>query len=327
MQQQEKEERNKELDHIRDWKYIINNWDDILKNSRSTIIRSIRLGVPTKYRGDVWYLLTGAKEAKAKANFTYESLDKEKSKSERIISVDVPRTLPNWAPAKSSGLLEQLERVLNAYANVDPELGYTQGMNFIASIFLLYQSEEEAFWSFYALMYQSSLPHRLFFVQDFPKLTILKGLVDAYIEERFPEIFQEFKAREMDTTIFTPMWFMVCFLSANLDLEMSTFIFEQFLAYGVAPLLSFGLGILEIHKNVIRDQGFEALLQILSNPGNSPLMSDKQEINAAWGKHWITTKEYKARLKEVLKKKEEAEKEKKQEEEEEAGEMGGVICF
>ena len=312
MNSNDKERRN--LEHVRDWKYIIQNWDDLLKNSRSTILRSLRLGVPTKYRGDVWYLLTNAKEVKAKAGFTYASLNKTDSNSQRIISVDVPRTLPTWQPATTTGLLDQLGRLLNAYANVDPDLGYTQGMNFIASMFLIYQSEEDAFWSFYALMYQSSLPHRLFFVPNFPNLSIHKQIVDQYIFQRFPEVYHAFEERKLDSTIFIPMWFMVCFLSANFDLDLSTFIFEQFLAYGIAPLLSFGLGILEIHKNVLREQGFESLLQVLTNPGNSPLMKDKQKINAAWGKHWITTKEYKRTLKEVLKKKKQEEERKKQQE-------------
>ena len=308
------DKERKSLDHVRDWKYIIQNWDYLLKNSRSTILRSLRLGVPTKYRGEVWYLLTNAKEVKAKANFTYASLNKTESNSTRIISVDVPRTLPTWQPATTTGLLDQLQRLLNAYANVDPELGYTQGMNFIASMFLIYQSEEDAFWSFYSLMYQSSLPHRLFFVSNFPKLTLHKQIVDQYIFQRFPEVYHAFEERKLDSTIFTPMWFMVCFLSANFDLDMSTFIFEQFLAFGIAPLLSFGLGILEIHKNTLREDGFEVLLQTMTNPGNSPLMKDKQRINAAWGKHWITTKEYKRTLQEVLKKRKQEEERKKQQE-------------
>ena len=302
------------MEHIRDWKYIIKNWDDLLKNSRATILRSLRLGVPTKYRGDVWYLLTNAKEVKANANFTYASLNKTESNSTRIISVDVPRTLPTWQPATTTGLLDQLSRILNAYANIDPELGYTQGMNFIASMFLIYQSEEDAFWSFYSLMYQSSLPHRLFFVKDFPNLTIHKKIVDQYIFQRFPEIFHAFEERKLDTTLLTPLWFMVCFLSANFDLDLSTFIFEQFLAYGIAPLLSFGLGVLEIHKNLLREGGFEIFLQAMTSPGTSPLMKDKQKINAAWGKHWITTKEYKKTLHEVLRKQKEEEEKKKQQE-------------
>ena len=66
----ETKSRNDELEHIRDWKYIIKNWDFILKNSRSLLIKSLRFGVSTKYRGKIWYLLTNAEETKSKASFT-----------------------------------------------------------------------------------------------------------------------------------------------------------------------------------------------------------------------------------------------------------------
>lgn len=39
-----------------------------------------------------------------------------------------------------------LRRVLRAYANYDEEVGYCQGMGFIAGMFLTYMPEEEAFW-------------------------------------------------------------------------------------------------------------------------------------------------------------------------------------
>ena len=39
-----------------------------------------------------------------------------------------------------------LRRVLRAYSFYDEEVGYCQGMNFIAAMFITYMSEEEAFW-------------------------------------------------------------------------------------------------------------------------------------------------------------------------------------
>jgi hypothetical protein len=39
-----------------------------------------------------------------------------------------------------------LRRVLRAYSYYDPEVGYCQGMNFIAGMFLTVMNEEEAFW-------------------------------------------------------------------------------------------------------------------------------------------------------------------------------------
>jgi Rab-GTPase-TBC domain len=50
------------------------------------------------------------------------------------------------AATNTPGGQSALRRVLRAYSYYDPEVGYCQGMNFIAGMFLTVMSEEEAFW-------------------------------------------------------------------------------------------------------------------------------------------------------------------------------------
>lgn len=45
-----------------------------------------------------------------------------------------------------------LKRILTTYAKYDPKIGYIQGMNFIAALFLYHSSEIIAFWLFVALI-------------------------------------------------------------------------------------------------------------------------------------------------------------------------------
>ena len=290
------------LDHVCDWKYIIEHWSELVSQSRKTIIRSMRLGVPKKYRGRVWALLTDAAKAKEKASFTYQSLvEKGPSKSERIIGCDVPRTYPTWSAASSDELLASLGRILNAYAFTDEEIGYTQGMNFIAAMFLLHQDEETAFWSFYSLMHLSSIPHRLFFLDSFPKLELLRIIMDDLIKTRFPLFRQCLKERQMNSTLFAPQWFMVCFLGCGFDEDMSSFIFDQFLAYGIPPLLSLGAAILDLHTEMLKEEGFDATLNCLVKPGESPVMKQhRQRINIALNRNWINSAEYEALQKRAL---------------------------
>ena len=50
-----------------------------------------------------------------------------------------------------------LRRVLRAYSYYDPEVGYCQGMNFIAGMFLTLMTEEEAFWLLVCEYFDGSL--------------------------------------------------------------------------------------------------------------------------------------------------------------------------
>lgn len=44
-----------------------------------------------------------------------------------------------------------MKNILKALAIVFPEVGYCQGLNFIAGVFLMYLNDEDAFWILYSL--------------------------------------------------------------------------------------------------------------------------------------------------------------------------------
>lgn len=47
---------------------------------------------------------------------------------------------------------QSLRRILIWYAALDPDVGYCQGMGFIAALLLSYMVEEDAFYCFYAVL-------------------------------------------------------------------------------------------------------------------------------------------------------------------------------
>ena len=54
---------------------------------------------------------------------------------------------------EDDGLGQQsLRRILRWYAALDPEVGYCQGMGFLAGLFLTYMIEEHAFYTFYSVL-------------------------------------------------------------------------------------------------------------------------------------------------------------------------------
>jgi hypothetical protein len=67
---------------------------------------------------------------------------------------------PSSAEGCGDGL-EELSRVLAAYSVYNPDVGYCQGMNFVAALLLLTASEEDVFWMLVALV-TDVLPARFY---------------------------------------------------------------------------------------------------------------------------------------------------------------------
>lgn len=271
------------------WKELIKNWDTLLKTNRKSILDSLKLGVPTKYRKYVWSLLTDSENTKAKSGFDYRSLVDKKSESEKIIDCDVPRTFPN-DKLFTKEMHKQLRNILIAYSNADPEIGYYQGMNFLAGLFLYYQDEETAFWSFYSLMQRS---HRNFFINKFQHFHEISPLIEHLVGEKFPSISNLLKQHKMTPILYSPIWFITCFVGSDLDFEMISFIFDEFLAFGEVILVSFGMTLISLNKEVAETRPFEEFLTLLINPGRSKVMHNATIVNIEWVNQWITCAQYK----------------------------------
>lgn len=91
------------------------------------------------------------------------------------IDKDVARTFPeheyfSHQPGHSSGQGD-LQSVLRAYAALDPEVGYCQGLNFLAGCILLYcQDMQLAFQVLHALLIQQNM--RVLYVPDLRELQV-----------------------------------------------------------------------------------------------------------------------------------------------------------
>jgi hypothetical protein len=89
------------------------------------------------------------------------------------ISRDLKRTHTSERMKSEEGQME-LKRVLHAIGYVVPEVGYCQGMNFIASTLIgVLGSEETAFWIFLEMLITKDMK-TLFLPVSFNHLTILR---------------------------------------------------------------------------------------------------------------------------------------------------------
>src|SRR5690606_1501384 len=77
---------------------------------------------------------------------------KDQSPFLQQIENDLPRTFPTHAVYSRADGLAPLKRVLVAYSWYNTSVGYCQGMNFVAALFLLLMDEESAFWLLSAIV-------------------------------------------------------------------------------------------------------------------------------------------------------------------------------
>jgi hypothetical protein len=63
-------------------------------------------------------------------------------------------------------LIEKLGNVLSCYCLHDTELGYCQGMNFVAAYLLQHLSEQDSYWLYYKVMQDSAWNLRRFYMND-----------------------------------------------------------------------------------------------------------------------------------------------------------------
>ncbi|XP_006876274.1 PREDICTED: TBC1 domain family member 1-like isoform X4 [Chrysochloris asiatica] len=123
-------------------------------------------GVPRHHRGEIWkflaeqYHLRHQFPSKQQPKDTpYKELLKQLTSQQHAILIDLGRTFPThpyFSAQLGAGQLS-LYNILKAYSLLDQEVGYCQGLSFVAGVLLLHMSEEEAFKMLKFLMFDMGL--------------------------------------------------------------------------------------------------------------------------------------------------------------------------
>ncbi len=126
-------------DTLDEWGPIIQEWDG--EKRPKNLAHLVRLGVPEALRGKIWQKLCNM-ENKVEMTDRYRVLLTKDTKCETVIQRDIHRTFPAHKFFRETGGSGQdaLFKVSKAYAVYDSELGYTQGLSFIAASLLLHVS-------------------------------------------------------------------------------------------------------------------------------------------------------------------------------------------
>lgn len=153
--------------------------------------------------------------------------------------------------AASAGLQDGLFGVCKAYALFDPDVGYAQGMNFLAMPLLFNMPEEEAFCLLVRLMNQYHL--RDLFVHDMPGLHKHLYQFERLLEDFEPALFCHLKRKGVTPHLYATQWFLTLF-AYRFPLQLVLRIYDLILSEGLEAILKFGICLMQ--KNA------KALLEI-----------------------------------------------------------------
>ncbi|CAN4096211.1 unnamed protein product [Withania somnifera] len=177
-----------------------------------TLKKLIRKGIPPVLRPKVWLSLSGAAKKKSTAPYSYYQ-DLTKAVQDK----DLPRTFPGHAWLDTAEGHAALRRVLVAYSYHDSDVGYCQGLNYVAALLLLVmKTEEDAFWMI-AVLLENVL------VSDFAHLEALEFDVSLVCTEWFLCLFA--KSLPSETTLC--VWDVLLNEGANLLFHVALAIFKM----------------------------------------------------------------------------------------------------
>ncbi|KAF4520019.1 hypothetical protein B566_EDAN007167 [Ephemera danica] len=222
------------------------------------LAKLVLAGIPDKLRREVWLIFSGAGNDMAMAesglyrSLVNQSLGRPSTANEEI-ERDLHRSLPEHPAFQSDIGIAALRRVLCAYACRNPQIGYCQAMNIVASVLLLFCAEEESFWLLAAVCEQM-LPD--YYNTRVVGALVDQGVLDDLTQAHLPQLHARLDQLGMIRMI-SLSWFLTIFLSV-MNYETAVIIVDCFFYDGAKVIFQLALTVLENNQKALlacKDEG------------------------------------------------------------------------
>ncbi|CAO3579791.1 unnamed protein product [Absidia cylindrospora] len=208
----------------------------------------------------VWQLFAKSKDVNMEQK--YMQLLKEDSVYEKAILRDLDRTFPHHDYFQNKEGQDALFNLVKAYSLYEPDVGYCQGIAFIAGPLLVNMPEEEAFGVLVKLMDGYQLKGHFA-----PQLNLLHQRMyqlDGLIYDQLPHVHRHFENQGIRSNMYASQWFMTLF-AYKFPFDFVFRVYDLILAQGIEALHRLAVALLEKNQSVILSMDFDALLQFLKN--------------------------------------------------------------
>ncbi|XP_058793503.1 TBC1 domain family member 1 isoform X2 [Phymastichus coffea] len=262
---------NRQLHEV--WDLLVSKESRVsTKCDNQMLLQAIKQGVPKAKRGEVWQFLAEQFCMKQPPldtrdfpnyNTPYELLLKQLTSQQHAILIDLGRTFPNhpyFSSPLGPGQLA-LFNLLKAYSLLDHEVGYCQGLSFVAGVLLLHMSEDLAFFLLRHLMFRRGM--RKLYLPDMAALQLHLYQLSRLLHDRLPSIYNHFDKHEVSPTLYAAPWLLTIFAS-QFPLGFVTRVFDLLFLESSEVIFRVALALLEEHQDqLLACDSFEEIMEYL----------------------------------------------------------------
>ncbi|XP_018098580.1 TBC1 domain family member 1 isoform X8 [Xenopus laevis] len=258
-----------------------------IKTDIEKIHAAVGQGVPRQHRGEIWkflseqYQLRHPHISKNQLKDTpYKELLKQLTTQQHAILIDLGRTFPThpyFSAQLGAGQLS-LYNILKAYSLLDPEVGYCQGLSFVAGVLLLHMTEEDAFKMLKFLMYDMGL--RKQYRPDMITLQIQMYQLSRLLHDYHRDLYNHLETYEIGPSLYAAPWFLTMFAS-QFPLGFVARVFDMIFLQGSEVIFMVALSLLGSHKPLIlQHENLESIVEFIKNTlPNLGLVQMEKTIN------------------------------------------------
>ena len=233
-------------------------WDQLVKGDYRKLSKGVKLkryvrkGIPSSHRREVWLEVSGAAALRREEPDLYPTMLGLKIANtvvEDQINTDLPRTFPNniyFDSSSSCSYQGPLYNILRAFANNNPNIGYCQGLNYIAGLlYLTTKDEDSSFWLLKVLC-ERLLPD--YYTQSMPGLLTDLKVLERLARQEVPAVAAHIERLQMPWALFASTWF-VCLYCEVLLVETVLRVWDTVFYEGSEILFRVALGLLKLNQD------------------------------------------------------------------------------
>lgn len=216
------------------WEILMKNTD--LSKKTNKLKRYIRKGIPGPFRSEVWMKTSGAYLSQKKQPQLYQKLLKTQYEADIVetIKIDLPRTFPE--NIRFPEIERKLFNVLVAYAHYNKDIGYCQGLNYIAGLILIITKNEETTFWLLREMVENIVPN--YHTKTMSGLIVDIDVLSELVKIKVPYCYDHIQNMGLPWAVIATKWF-ICLYAEVLPIETVLRIWDCLFMEGSKVSLNF----------------------------------------------------------------------------------------